>query len=237
MSPTSPADSPRDVGVLIAAGGRGVRAGPGEPKQFRPVSGVPLLLRAIRPFASHRRVGSIVVALPQPHAGHPPAWLDEVAGERLRVVPGGETRAASVRAAFRALPPDAGVVLVHDAARPFVSPETIDAVMTGALGGTSVVPGVAVSDTLKRVDATTAHVIETVDRTGLWRAQTPQAFPRQVLERAYEASGDDGWRDMTDEAQLVEAAGFPVEVIPDLPTNIKVTTPEDFAVAEAMLDR
>src|SRR5712692_10310544 len=99
--------SPPDVGVVIVAAGAGVRAGPGEPKQFRPIHGVPMLLRALRPFTSHPEVVHVVVALPAGHVQQPPDWLAKLGGERLGLVPGGETRAQSVRAGLRALTPDA----------------------------------------------------------------------------------------------------------------------------------
>lgn len=235
MSPNSPADSPPDVGVLLAAAGRGERAGSAEPKQFRPIGGVPMLLRAIRPFAQHPRVSHIVVALPAEYAASPPSWLHEVVGGRLCLVAGGATRAASVAAALAALPTECSLVLVHDAARPFVSPETIDAVIDAAGQGVAVVPAVPVCDTLKRTAPGDQRVLETVERAGLWRAQTPQGFPRGMLEQAFqgaEASGD--WS-FTDEAALVQAAGHPVVVVPDRSANIKLTTAEDLALAEAIL--
>src|SRR5438552_2979303 len=117
-SVSSPAASRPDVGVVIVAAGAGVRAGPGEAKQFRPIHGVPMLLRALRPFTSHPEVVHVVVALPVGHVQQPPDWLAKLGGERLGLVPGGETRAQSVRAGLRALTADATVVLVHDAARP-----------------------------------------------------------------------------------------------------------------------
>jgi len=233
MSQSSQSDSQPDVGVLLAAGGRGERAGPGEPKQFRPLGGVPLLLRALRPFARHPRVGQIVVALPAAFAAEPPEWLAEVAGGSLTIVAGGETRADSVRAALAALDPRFPLVLVHDAARPFVAPETIDLVIEVASGGVAALAAVPVSDTLKRVEAGGRRVMETVDRTELWRAQTPQGFPRQMLEDAFARA--DASAAFTDDAALVEAAGYTVEVVPDLSSNMKVTTPDDFAVAEALL--
>ncbi|NIN11535.1 MAG: 2-C-methyl-D-erythritol 4-phosphate cytidylyltransferase [Gemmatimonadales bacterium] len=235
MSPTSPVDSLPDVGVLIAAAGSGDRAGGGEPKQFRTIAGVPMLLRAVRPFAMHPRVRRIVVALPPRFAAEPPPWLATVAGERLLVVEGGATRAASVRAALAALEQGCRIVLVHDAARPFVSLETVDAVIATAAGGVAAVPAVPVSDTLKRADPSTSRIVETVDRTGLWHAQTPQGFPRDMLEEAYRhvEGGDLG--SFTDEAAVVEAAGHPVEIVPDQTSNVKLTTAADFALAEAMI--
>ena len=132
---SSPAASPPDVGVVMVAAGVGVRAGPGEPKQFRAILGVPMLLRALRPFTSHPEVVQVVVALPAADADHPPEWLAKLCGERLALIAGGELRAHSVRAGLRALSPAAAVVLVHDAARPFVSRTTIDAVIARARGG------------------------------------------------------------------------------------------------------
>jgi 2-C-methyl-D-erythritol 4-phosphate cytidylyltransferase len=232
MSPNSERASRLDVGVLIAAAGRGARAGPGVPKQFRAVGGVPMLLRAVRPFAQHTRVREIVVALPAEAIATPPGWLADVAGGRLRLVQGGATRAQSVRAALAALDRACETVLVHDAARPFVSPETIDAVITTAGTGVGALPAVAVADTLKRVNGSTGRVIETVDRTGLWRAQTPQGFPRSMLVAAFDRAGPDAWSSYTDEASLAEAAGFPVKVVPDRVTNIKLTTEDEFLIAE-----
>ena len=233
MSQSSPSDSQPDVGVLLAAGGRGERAGPGEPKQFRSLGGVPLLLRALRPFARHPRVGQIVVALPAAFHAEPPEWLAEITGGSLTIVAGGETRVDSVRAALAALEPRFPLVLVHDAARPFVALETIDRVIEVASGGVAALAAVPVSDPLQRVEVGGRRVIETVDRTELWRAQTPQGFPRQMLADAFARA--DASAAFTDEAALVEAAGYTVEVVPDLSSNMKVTTPDDFAVAEALL--
>ncbi|MFC1640192.1 2-C-methyl-D-erythritol 4-phosphate cytidylyltransferase [Gemmatimonadota bacterium] len=224
-------NSPPDVGVLIAAAGQGVRAGGAEPKQFRPIAGVPMLQRAIRPFFGHPRVRQVVVALPSAHVANPPKWLNPAESNGLRLVVGGATRSQSVKAALEALDPACSVVLVHDAARPFVSKATIDAVIAAA-ARLGVVPAVPVSDTIKRANESTRQVIETVDRRGLWRAQTPQGCPRIMLEQAYEMVGA---AEFTDESALLEATGFQVELVPDLVSNFKVTTHEDFVVAEAML--
>ncbi len=229
---SSPAGSPPDVGVVVVAAGAGVRAGPGEPKQFRPIHGVPMLLRALRPFTSHPDVGQVVVALPPGFAERPPEWLAKLAGERLRFVSGGATRAQSVRAALAALPPSATLVLVHDAARPFVSRATIDGVIGRARAGVGAVAAIPVGDTLKEV-ADGGRVGRTVPRERLWRAQTPQGFPRAMLDRAYAELPRDAPAS-TDDAELCERAGLPVEVVPDSPHNLKVTTADDFRLAEAL---
>ena len=227
-------NSPHDVGVLIAAAGRGVRAGGGSPKQFRKIAGVPMLKRALLPFIEHPRVRQVIVALPSADVADPPEWLDPAASDGLLLVAGGETRSLSVKAALDALDPECQCVLIHDAARPFVSKETIDAVIAAAKKS-GVVPAVPVADTIKRADEASRRVIETVDRRGLWRAQTPQGCPRILLEQAYEMIGNKQAAEFTDESALLEAAGFEVRLVPDSASNFKVTTNEDFVVAEAIL--
>jgi 2-C-methyl-D-erythritol 4-phosphate cytidylyltransferase len=137
-----------------------------------------------------------------------------------------------VRAGLAALAPGARVVLVHDAARPFVSRETIDEVLARARAGVGAAAAVPVSDTVKEV-VNGNRVARTVARDRLWRAQTPQGFPRDMLEQAYERLRPDD-PPPTDDAELCERAGFPVEVVADSPHNLKVTTTDDFRLAEAL---
>jgi len=231
-SVSSPTASPPDVGVVIVAAGAGVRAGPGEPKQFRPIHGVPMLLRTLRPFTSHPAVGQVVVAVPAGFAERPPEWLGKLVGDRLCLVPGGTARAQSVRAGLRALPSSASVVLVHDGARPFVSRETIDNVIARARGGVGAVAAVPLHDTIKEV-VEQNRITRTVARERLWRAQTPQGFPRAMIDEAYARVRKQD-PVPTDDAELCERAGFAVEVIPDTPHNLKVTTADDFRIAEAL---
>jgi 2-C-methyl-D-erythritol 4-phosphate cytidylyltransferase len=235
MSPISRSSSQPDVGVLLAAAGSGERVG-GEPKQFREIAGVPMLLRALRPFAQHPRVRQLVIALPAAFVDAPPVWLETVVSGRLRLVAGGATRAESVLAALQALDEGCSTVLIHDAARPFVSYETIETVIETA-SATGAVPCVPVTDTLKRAEEGSGRVVETVARDGLWRAQTPQGFPRDMLEAAYKRFGEDGISQLTDEAALFEAAGYTVRVVPDSGRNIKITTPSDFMIAEVLAQR
>ena len=229
---SSPAVSPLDVGVVIVAAGAGVRAGPGEPKQFRPIHGVPMLLRALRPFTSHPAVGQVIVAVPSSVAERPPEWLGKLLGDRLRLVPGGAARAQSVRAGLRALSPAVTVVLVHDGARPFVGRETIDNVIARARAGVGAVAAVPLHDTVKEV-VEGNRITRTVARERLWRAHTPQGFPRAMLDQAYAALRRDE-PVPTDDAELCERAGFPVDVVADTPHNLKVTTADDFRIAEAL---
>ena len=218
---------------MIVAAGAGVRAGPGEPKQFRPIDGVPMLLRALRPFAAHPEVDRVVVVLPAGYVTGPPEWLAALAGERLRLVAGGAARPDSVVAGLGALPPETRVVLVHDAARPFVSRSTIDAVIARARTGVGAVAAIPMGDTVKDVDDD-RRVARTIPRARLWRAQTPQGFPLQMLVAAHARLADAHDRSATDDAELCERAALPVEVVVDSPGNVKVTTAEDFRIADAL---
>jgi len=190
-----------------------------------------MLLRALRPFTSHPDVALVVIAVPARVAARPPEWLATLVGERLALVAGGASRAQSVRAGLAALPAGAGVVLVHDGARPFVSRETIDAVIAKARAGVGAIAAVPLNDTVKEV-VEGSRITKTVAREHLWRAQTPQGFPRDMIERAYAllANGDAA----SDDATLCERAGLPVEVVPDTAYNFKVTTADDFRIAEAL---
>ena len=236
---SSPVASQPDVGVVVVAAGAGVRAGPGEPKQFRPILGVPMLLRALRAFIGHPEVRQVIVTLPPGYVERPPDWLGKLRGERLAFVPGGAQRSDSVRSGLRALPADATIILIHDAARPFVSRGIIDAVISRARAGVGAVAAIPASDTLKEVgqdtQALTPRVARTVDRERIWRAQTPQGFPRAMLQAAYAQLGAvTNGSAPSDDAEVCERAGFPVELIPDSPYNVKLTTADDFRIAEAL---
>lgn len=225
---------PRDVGVVVVAAGQGLRAGGGEPKQFRPIAGIPMLLRALRPFTAHPDVAQVVVVLPADVVATPPAWLADLAGEMLTLVAGGAERTDSVRQGVNALRSDVTLALVHDGARPFVDRPLIDRVVARARGGAGVVPALMVSDTLKKVTGTSAEVAETVSRDGLYRAQTPQGFPVAMLRRAFEAPVTAGFVP-TDEGSLVEATGVGVVVLVEgSALNLKITSPDDFTLAEAI---
>jgi 2-C-methyl-D-erythritol 4-phosphate cytidylyltransferase len=228
---------PPDVGVVIPAGGRGERAGGGLPKQFREIAGIPMLLRCIRPFARQPDVFEVVIPLPASDFENPPQWLAEISGERVRLVAGGETRAESVQNGVTALAAECTTVLIHDAARPFVSPEVVQTIAERARKGEAVLAGVRATDTLKKVDHN-LQVIETVDRSTVWRAQTPQGFPRDMLMRAYDSgTASSGTDAPTDEANLVERMGERVSVVQDNEWNLKITTPADFELAELLASR
>ncbi len=225
---------PRDAGAVVVAAGQGTRFGGDHPKQFALLNGIPVLLHAIRPFTSHPDVACAVVVLPPEDALAPPAWLEPLLGDALRVVAGGATRRESVARGLAALPHGCDVVLVHDGARPFPPRAAIDAGLAAARQGHGAVPALPVADTIKRADDF-GTVLCTVARAGLWRAQTPQAFPRGLLVRAHGA--DAGLGDATDDAMLVELAGGRVDLIPGSPRNLKITTPDDLELAAWWLSR
>jgi 2-C-methyl-D-erythritol 4-phosphate cytidylyltransferase len=193
-----------------------------------------MVLRSLRPFTSHPDVRHVVLVLPTGDAANPPSFLPASSAGLFTIAGGGSHRGDSVRAGLSALSPDCKVVLVHDAARPFVDRAVIDEVIRHARAGEGAVPAVQVSDTLKEATAGDATLIRrTRPRARLWRAQTPQGFPRAVLERAHARAARDGHR-ATDDAALVEALGIPVRLVRDSHRNIKVTTQEDLALAELL---
>jgi len=229
-----PGDTAELVAAIVPAAGRGERLGPGAPKALRLLGGVPLLVHAVRNLAAARLVDLVVVAAPPDQVTAVRALLaDHHTGATLHVVPGGPTRPESVRAALAALPDAVAVVLVHDAARPLAPVELIDAVASAVRAGAdAVVPGLPVTDTVKRVDGDV--VTETVDRSALRSVQTPQGFRRTVLEEAHLDLSDGG---ITDDAGLVERAGYSVIVVPGAEEAFKVTRPLDLVLAEAVLAR
>lgn len=217
--------------VVIPAAGSGRRFG-GVFKPFAEMAGEPVLKRSLAPFLADRRVRLAVVALPARHVADPPDWLRQLA-PRVVLVEGGEERADSVGRALARVPADIDVVLVHDAARPLVSATVIERTIEAAAAGRSVIAAVPATDTVQVVDAD-HRIVETPDRATLWLAQTPQAFPRDVLTRAYEQARTRGLR-ATDDAALVIAAGGTVEVLEGDRDNLKITVPSDLAVAEVLL--
>ena len=218
----------------MVAAGRGVRAaadGSAERKQYRPIGGQRMLLRALRPFLDHPRIAAIVVVLPPEDAAALPAWLASAAPDRLSFAPGGAERQQSVAQGLAALPGTCQVVLVHDAARPFADRALIDRVLAVADSGAVAVPAVPVADTLKETDDA-GLVVRTLSRDRLVAVQTPQGFPRATLEAAHaSAKGGDA---ATDDAALCERLGAAVRIVAGSRRNIKVTTAEDFALAESL---
>ncbi|MDK0521129.1 2-C-methyl-D-erythritol 4-phosphate cytidylyltransferase [Streptomyces sp. ML-6] len=235
---------PYRTAAVIPAAGRGVRLGPGAPKALRALGGTPMLIHAVRAMAASRSVSLVVVVAPPDGAGEVKNLLDEHAlPERTDylVVPGGGTRQESVRLGVEALPEDVSVVLVHDAARPLVPVDTVDAVIEAVRDGApAVVPALPLADTVKEVEpgaqGEAEPVLGTPVRARLRAVQTPQGFDRETLVRAHAAVAVDG-EGATDDAGMVERLGAPVVVVPGHEEAFKVTRPLDLVLAEAVLAR
>ena len=217
------------VSAVIAAAGSGSRAGAGPAKQWRSLGGRPVLRWSVEALAA-AGAAPIVITVAE---GDEPRARDILAGLDVRIVRGGATRADSVRAGLEALADDAPhVVLIHDAARPFVTAVHVAGLLAALSGADGAVPALPVPDTLKRSNG---DGLETVAREGLLRIQTPQAFDYAVLVRAYAA-----WdlpEPPTDDAGAVERAGGRVVAVPGDPRLMKLTYPEDFEMAEALAGR
>ena len=222
------------IAAIIVAAGRGVRAGGDIPKQYRRIAGEPVLRTTLVGFISHPGVDAVQTVI---HPQDQGMFLAAVAGlDPLPAAPvfGGATRQASVRAGLEAIgaaAPD--IVLIHDAARPFVSSGLIDrAIIAGQRHGAAV-PAIAIADTVKRIDAA-AIVTETLDRSRLRMVQTPQVFAFAMIMAAHRRAAAAGRDDFTDDAALAEWAGHRVAVFEGEAGNVKLTTEEDFARAEAL---
>ena len=220
--------------AIIVAAGRGSRAGGARAKQFREISGIPIIIHTLARFELCETVGASVVVLPE---GEREEFLSlaETHGLRKvsRAVGGGATRAESVWRGLRSLEAlGAGVVAVHDGVRPFVTPAEIDrAVRAAEESGAAILAAPAV-ETVKEVED--GRVVRTPERARLWHAQTPQCFRYELLRSAYEQPGALG-ADVTDCSALVERLGHPVRVVEGGAHNVKITTPRDFAIAEILL--
>jgi len=219
--------------AIIVAAGQGVRMGAGRPKAYLELEGRTLLERSLSPFLSHPRVERVVAATPDPDETR--RILGGAAG-RAVLVRGGATRQESVLCALRAAPSGAEeVILVHDAARPLVSRELIDAVLVAAERDGAAVPGLVPPDTVKQADGT-GGIAATLDRDRLRLAQTPQGFRGDLLREAYARAERDGFQG-TDDASVVERTGRKVTLVEGSPRNIKITTAVDLALAQAILAR
>lgn len=220
---------PADVVAVVPAAGSGHRMGGRRPKQFLRLRGVPLLVQTLRLLGRTSGVGGIVVAAPSVEVERTLTLLLRHGLPRiLAVVAGGRERQESVWLGLQALPPWAEFVVVHDAVRPLITPELVRAVIAEARSHGAATCGLPVRETVKRVAG--GSVEATLDREGLWLVQTPQAFRRALLWEAHEkARRDHFWG--TDDSMLVERLGVPVRMIPGLPENLKITTPEDLARA------
>src|SRR6185312_13184690 len=226
------ANSERTAAILVAAG-RGLRAGAGGPKQYRMIGGQSVIFRAMEAFCAHPQV-SIVQPVLHPEDN---AMFIAACGGLRHAAPaaGGATRQASVHAGLEALvgeKPD--IVLIHDAARPFVSPAVISRAIEATAKTGAAIPTIAVNDTVKLIDGA-GHVEATPERARLRIAQTPQAFKYDVILEAHRRAAREGRSDFTDDAALAEWVGLTVATFEGDAANMRLTTPEDFVREEARL--
>jgi 2-C-methyl-D-erythritol 4-phosphate cytidylyltransferase len=227
--------------AVVVAAGRGSRAGGAQSKQFREISGIPIIIHTLSRFERCETIEGSVVVLPRGDVDGFAALAARYGlGKVLRAVGGGETRAESVMRGLESLKDsDVGVVAVHDGVRPFVTPEEIDRTVREAERAGAAILAVPVTDTIKEAEAAVkeaggVRVLRTLERARLWRAQTPQCFRFELLRRAYEQTLP-GLLDATDDSALVERLGASVSIVEGGEHNIKITTPHDFAVAELLL--
>jgi len=219
--------------AVIVAGGRGSRMGPGEPKQYRDLNGDMLIRHTLLAFARHPGIDAVLTVI---HADDRAAFDAASAGipRLLAPVIGGPTRQASVRAGLEALAADASdddIVLIHDAARPFVSDALISRTLTAMADAYGALPALPVVDTLRREDGP-GLAGDTTSRDGLWRAQTPQTFRFGAILKAHRAAATS---DLTDDVAVARAAGIRTVLVPGDEDNLKITTQADLERANAML--
>jgi 2-C-methyl-D-erythritol 4-phosphate cytidylyltransferase len=222
--------------AIIAAAGMGSRMASDRPKQFLQLAGTPIIFHTLAPFEQCVLIQEVIVVLPAEEAA---AFLTLAGKHGLRklsrVVPGGTTRADSVKRGLKAVrPATAGVVAVHDGVRPFVTVEEIERVVAAAESEGAAILVAPVTDTIKQVSGDA--VVKTLDRRELRRALTPQCFRYELLCKAYDQA-DVNDPSLTDESALVEKIGVPVTVIEGSSRNIKITTPQDLAIAEALIKK
>lgn len=222
--------------AVITAAGSGKRFGDtGLPKQFAPLAGEPLLSHSIRSFSESDTIGEIIVVVPEDFIEFTRNEIVDKYGydKAAKIVPGGEERQHSVEKGFRTLTGKPDVVLVHDGVRPFIRPETIDAVTEEARRSGAAICAVPATDTVKQ-SSPERFIDDTLDRNGIWLAQTPQGFRYDFLEEAFRRAREDGYLG-TDESLLVERTGIKVKLVEGSHYNIKITTKEDIVLGELMI--
>jgi len=221
--------------VIIVAAGSGSRMRSAVPKQYLSLAGTPILVRSIVPFTRCPFIGQIIVVVPADRVDQTAALLAEhgLNGPTATIVAGGRRRQDSVSCGLAEVADGIDIVLVHDGARPLVSPQLIERCYREIVASGAAIAAVPVKDTVKRGDAELL-IKATVDRSGLWLAQTPQGARKHLLAEAFDRLADrDG--DVTDEASLLEQAGIPVRLVRGEEGNTKITGPEDLQLAESIM--
>jgi 2-C-methyl-D-erythritol 4-phosphate cytidylyltransferase / 2-C-methyl-D-erythritol 2,4-cyclodiphosphate synthase len=221
--------------AIIPAAGSGSRMGLNHPKQYHFLAGAPILVHTVRVFVASECITQTVVVVPVDRVDSTRQLFAEygLAGDAVQVTAGGRRRQDSVRAGLDFLDNGVDIVLVHDGARPLVKVDLIERCCHAAAEHGAAIAAVPVKDTLKK-GGPGNRILHTVDREGLWQAQTPQAARLPLLQKAYELVGE---RDVTDEASLLELAGIEVWLIEGAEVNIKITRPDDLVIAEQIMEK
>ena len=222
------------VSVIIPAAGQGTRMGSTIPKQFLSLRGKPILHHTLRAFEASGQVDSVTLVVPENDFEDAKSKWKKDYGIVKNIVAGGKERQDSVYNGFKAIDADTDVVLVHDGVRPFVTADMIQRAIEAALSYGAAITAIPVSDTIKQLDRE-GFVTRTVDRSGLWRIQTPQAFQYAVLNEAFQKAVKDSYYG-TDEGSLLEYVGKKVKIIEGSEMNIKITRKEDLILGEAILN-
>lgn len=223
------------IAVIVPAAGSSTRFGGDQKKPFASLDGRPVWQRTCELFWNRADVSTVcLVVAPDDRDDFRQRYGHVIAFANVKVIAGGAERFESVANALAEVPADVDLVAVHDAVRPLTPPSLLDAVFAAAAEHGAAMLAVPLADTLKRVDPGTNTVTETVPRAGLWQAQTPQVFRRDLLAEAYAKRASFAGA-VTDDAQLVEAAGHAVRVVAGSPVNFKITTKDDLDLAEAVL--
>lgn len=220
------------VGFILAAGGSGSRFG--EPKQFKSLKGKPLFTYSLDVILTIPELTEIVVVVPDEFLDKTTSILgDKYDDNKIRVVPGGRRRQDSVLQGLEALSNSVDIVSIHDAARPFLARSMVEETVEKCKEIDGAIVALEARDTIKEVELGRHHILRTLDRSTLWLAQTPQTFHRNKLEAVMQRAQHDEIVG-TDEASLMEASGYRIAVVPGSLQNIKITTPEDWALAEKL---
>ncbi len=223
-----------DVTAIIAAAGQGLRMESATRKQYLFLEKVPVLARSLNLFLGHTRVGEVIAVIPPGERGDVQILLQPYCPiERIRLVDGGATRQESVEKGLEAISDQAGLVCIHDAARPLVSPYLLETLLEAAEEWGAAVPVIPLHDTVKQIDRE-GRVLSTPDREALRLVQTPQVFQKKIIFAAFSHAREHNLK-ATDDASLVEAMGRPVKTVPGESENLKITSPRDLDLASLLL--
>jgi len=219
--------------AIVVAAGKGRRFGSEGPKQFARLGGRPIVMWSVETFINHPSIEGVTVVVPSEYLESPPAWLEDLGASGVSVLAGGAERTDSVRLGLLSVPAEVEVVAVHDGARPLISRDSITRVLEKVGPRNGAIAGRRVTDSLKDVDED-GRVVRAVDRERLWRAETPQAFPRELITDVHNDAEREGFH-ASDCATLCERYGLGVVMVEIGDPNPKITHQEDLDLAEALL--